>query len=976
VCGDSLLHGSVKKLQHFLGDWDPLEHTYQPEDRPALVRLLEPGSHHAVVANPPYITPKDRALNQAYRDRYSTCHMKYSLAVPFLERIVSLAVDGGFTGQITANSFMKREFGKKLIEQFFPRIDLTHVIDTSGAYVPGHGTPTVILLARNRKPVASTLRTVMGIRGEPATPEDASKGLVWSAIIAQIDEPGSRSDYVSVEDSPREVFNNHPWSIGGGGAAELKEQLETVSPQTLFEVASDLGYFGIAADDVMMAPVEAFKRKRLEGSLYYNLITGDQVRDWAIERKDAVLLPYSDGVVIQISRFREISRWMWPARTLLGNRPTFSGRTYFEDGRLWWDWHQVTMHRLTNPFFICYASVATHNQFALRSDDSLLNRHAPIVLLPTGSGKSCYFGILGLLNSSTACFWMKQVFHDKGSTVDSHGARQTTVAFENFREFTGTGLLKFPVSERRPTELARQLDELGQNLQSHAPGSVLQRWERRGIMPGSTIKESFERSRLEWIEIRERMISLQEELDWDCYRLYGLIDEDLTYGKEPPPLRFGWRAFEIAMQPRIASGELQTTWFERHNATALPGPHPEWPQDYQELVRRRMEVIATNRNIALIEQPEYKRRWNTEPWDEQLARALRSWLLDRLEAYFDFDGRMKGHTAEGGCATVERTDTAGGGFASMENKGTAEGGCATMENPGTAGGGCASMENKDTAEGGCASRENEDTAGGGCATARLPIALVSVGRLADFARRDSKFREVGALYREDEAFDVTRLVSELTESESLPLLPILRYKPSGLRKRAEWEKTWDLQRQEDAIDARAELPKDDPEFLTEPDAAALKKDQVGTIPVPPKYTSADFLKSNYWRLRGKLDVPKERWVSFPHCEGEDGTLMVAWAGYDHLQLARAISAHYVDVQERLGGREDPRLVPLLACVIELLPWLKQWHNEVDSEFGMPMGDYFEGFVQEESRNMGLTLEEIRSWQPPERTRVRRARRTT
>ena len=90
-------------------------------------------------------------------------------------------------------------------------------------------------------------------------------------------------------------------------------------------------------------------------------------------------------------------------------------------------------------------------------------------------------------------------------------------------------------------------------------------------------------------------------------------------------------------------------------------------------------------------------------------------------------------------------------------------------------------------------------------------------------------------------------------------------------------------------------------------------------------------------------------MSFPHCEGEDGTLMVAWAGYDHLQLARAISAYYVDVQERLGGRDDPRLVPLLACLIELLPWLKQWHNEVDPEFGVPMGDYFEGFVQEEAR---------------------------
>jgi hypothetical protein len=69
-------------------------------------------------------------------------------------------------------------------------------------------------------------------------------------------------------------------------------------------------------------------------------------------------------------------------------------------------------------------------------------------------------------------------------------------------------------------------------------------------------------------------------------------------------------------------------------------------------------------------------------------------------------------------------------------------------------------------------------------------------------------------------------------------------------------------------------------------------------------------------------VPKERWVSFPYCEGADGTLMIAWAGYDHLQLARAISAYYVDIQEHLGGRDDPRLVPLLASPVKVSPhWL-------------------------------------------------------
>ena len=60
-----------------------------------------------------------------------------------------LGRQAGYVGMITANSFMKREFGKKLIEQLIPTWDLTHVIDTSGAYIPGHGTPTVILVGRN-----------------------------------------------------------------------------------------------------------------------------------------------------------------------------------------------------------------------------------------------------------------------------------------------------------------------------------------------------------------------------------------------------------------------------------------------------------------------------------------------------------------------------------------------------------------------------------------------------------------------------------------------------------------------------------------------------------------------------------------------------------------------------------------------------------------------------------------------------------
>jgi hypothetical protein len=70
---------------------------------------------------------------------------------------------------------------------------------------------------------------------------------------------------------------------------------------------------------------------------------------------------------------------------------------------------------------------------------------------------------------------------------------------------------------------------------------------------------------------------------------------------------------------------------------------------------------------------------------------------------------------------------------------------------------------------------------------------------------------------------------------------------------------------------------------------------------------------------------------------------------------RAVAAHYAHVQEREGGSDDPQLVPLVACLIELLPWLKQWHNEIDPDFNMGMGDYSEGFVQNEARQKNKTV---------------------
>lgn len=247
-------------------------------------------------------------------------------------------------------------------------------------------------------------------------------------------------------------------------------------------------------------------------------------------------------------------------------------------------------------------------------------------------------------------------------------------------------------------------------------------------------------------------------------------------------------------------------------------------------------------------------------------------------------------------------------------------------------------------------------------------ALVTTAVLAGIAGTDADFRAVAALYVGHDGFDLGRLVAELVRREAVPFLAALRHSETGLRKRAEWEATWDSQRAEDAIDAEL-APR-----RAGADAAALKAldaeakrekaERVGAIPVPPKYRTPDFANTDIWRLRGGLDVPKERFCSFPHAARDaDPALPVLWAGHDHLARATALAAWYVECKD-VDGWAGPRLLPLLAGLAELVPWLRQWHNGIDAGSGLRMGDYFDGFVAGEARLLDVTAAGLRAWTPP------------
>jgi hypothetical protein len=880
--GDSLLgvQGGLAQTIDFDEDEAEATFSYDTEDINEYFGILRPGQYHVVVGNPPYITPKDKALNALYRLAYVSAAGKYALSAPFMELLFRLAIRGeqgqgaGYVGQITSNSFMKREFGKKLIEFFFAGheignpVDLTAVIDTSGAYIPGHGTPTAIIVGRRRRPVGDQVRAVLGVRGEPGQPANPSKGLVWTEIVDHVDKPGFDGNFVTVVDLDREMLTTHPWSLGGGGASDLKGAIGDAAATTLDVVSDSVGITSFTLeDDVYVRPSRVVSRFGV--ALSRPMVLGDQLRDWAYAGDDVALFPYDDEFNgLDVERSPNLYRLMWPYRTNLSNSIMFGGRTKVQEGLKWSEFGRLTSSKLRVPLSIAFAEVVTHNHFVLDRGGKVFNRTAPVIKLAEGATEDEHLELLGVLNSSTVCFWLKQVAYPKGGDpVGNDGARVSASGWDDRYQFNGTNVGRIPIAARLALERPRALDDLAHQIDAASSSTVVATWSDS---PTGSLGDAILAAETEWHRLRTRMIFEQEELDWEVYRLYGLIDVDLSYSASAiDGIVLGQRAFEIYLARRVEEGTEATAWFERHNSTPITELPEGWPDDYKSLVQRRLDLMESNKAIRLLEKPEFKRRWAATGWDTQRTEALQAAILDRLEE-----------------PTLWRDP----------------------QGPTTR----------------------------------------SVAELADLLRADLVLKELARALTGTAEPDLGAVIGGLIPDEAVPFLAAYRYKPAGIEKYRAWQSVWALQRREDA-------------------------GEKVTIPVPPKYGQGDFVKTTYWRARGKLDVPKEHFVAYPGVAREgDPTTVLGWAGWSHRDQALAL-AREIPLQQALGA-DDAALVPLVAGLVELEPWLAQLHAEIEPQFGASPASVIAGVVDQYLARMEKTRDQVTAWTPPAATRGRRASR--
>lgn len=880
--GDSLLHGrGAAGIQGELDlfaveDGEGEAFQYATEDVGEFAKrvdLLGRGSYHVVVGNPPYIEVNDDQEIKNYRTAYC-CSGKFPLSVPFAQRFFELAIRAhrhggvvGHVGQITSNSFMKRTTGKRLVETFLSTVEVTHVIDAARAYIPGHnreGTPTAIIVGLNKFPrIDSPVCMISSLKGAVSVPDNPAIAPPWVSLTgyAKRGEEG-KNEWVAASLVDRVVLASHPWIFPGSGKNALREVLARNKPILREFIDPPIGRaIRAGADEAFTRPLRSTLRTLAPSSAIRPFITGRSVRDWRAVPQEGIWYPYDPSL-----SEGDMARELWPWRALLTARRTFQG-TMSDAGLEWWMYMQHTPSAYENPVSLIFAFKASHNHFTLDRGGSVFNRHSPVIKLPNGAEMGRFYSLLAILNSSTCCFLMKESAQHQGGGAAGYPWSWTL-------EFTGGIVERLPVPESDFSDLGKLMDELARSSLEYTPAAHCAK--------GVPSRISLRKTHAEYERKRRQMIALQEELDWQIYHAYGLLSAEeariVTSSdlEEIPGLKLGERAFEIALARKTSPDGADTAWFERHGSVPIKEVPSCWPDWYQKIVQARIEVIEKRGDLALIERPDCKRRWEVDNWKKEERSALCEWLLARIDTPEIWRSLRDG-----------------------------------MKQP----------------------------------------RLLTVSQIADVFRDDAAFKSVAELYAADHLgkpdLALADVLAEVIFSEHVPYLAAMRYTEAGLRSRNQWEEIWERQREED------------------------RQDKQLINAVPPKYKPSDFMQPSYWAQRGKLDVPRERFISYPEASPDaDSTLLLGWAGWDHKDQAQVLFNLIEDRTQQAGWGSD-RIKPLLAGLLEIMPWVHQWHGEYDPEWEAVPADEFQAFFEELCAKHHVSEADLRAWRPEKKTRGRK-----
>jgi len=799
-----------------------------PDDIQRALPVLQ-RRYDVVIGNPPYILASDPVKRELYREHYASAYSKFGLSAPFTERFLHMAMECGYVGLINSNAFARRQFGKVLIEEVLPHYDLQAILDLSGAYIPGHGTPTLIIFARYQPPSTETIITLSNIKGEPGTTPDPAHGKVWGSVIEGYGKGTDYIDeYVNVATRPRTVLAQHPWQFGGKKSA-LYEKLKSRCESSLDFFASSIGYASFTGqDDIFIQPSDFFRK--LGFSPYYvrYLIFGEIIRDWGVSLSATVLYPYK-GLFdnLELSESPEIARFLNPFKSLLANTQTFGGESKVDTGGIWYEYYRLVKHKYQSQIFITFSEITTHNHFVLIFGGKIFKQTAPVVKLKN-ENLELYKFILGILNTNLVCFVQKQLCFNKkpgnDPVRDGYAFNSTNIGKTPIPKLSKKTEVYFLSFVNEIIQLSDQLGSLTTKSLFFYQEEAYHHWYKLilGYTPQYFIQTPFSsrtnldnaRKKLNALResIRSRMIFLQEEMDWLAYEMYGLIDKAPLAEDYLSEANYKAARLELGQRPfELADKGYQGDW--------LPGYQPAPLPDFlKPLMDARIAMIQSNPDIALLEDPLYKRRWIPPDYEQEFREAAAWWLAEKLEFALEQYGK--------------------------------------------------------------------------------PISLREWARLLS---GDERVNAVLEVLTGSQAFNLESELLKIIEANAVPNRPEHVFKLSGLRK-----------------------------YLNRP------QDDEG---LPPEFERKDFSSATTWRLRGKLNIPRERFIAYREFDHnwrganipDSGGPWYGWAGWTPAQRADAL-ANLLERANRAGWEITFRQCGLRAALRDLLPELKDLRPAERSEF--------------------------------------------
>lgn len=508
------------------------------------------GGFDIIVGNPPFVTARNPVKRELWRQRWPrVCPSKYQMLCPFLELSFGLLRLPGQLGFIVSNAFMKREFGRPLIEDFFTTIELQKVVDCSGLLFPGHGTPTCLIFGANRVPKPDVpIRTVAILPGggDLRTPPEESP--LWASIQAHHDQTGYSDDCISVSDRARKETARWPWILDI--SVESTKQLIDASHEYQLGalLAGNIGYGCVTrADEIYFAPSHLLRTSGQDSDHILPLTVGDEVRNWTYMSHGYALFPYTkDLKPVNLANSPALRRYLSPFRHHLEQRVAY-GKTQLQRGLRWYEYSMLFSGRLRQNHLVCFADIATHNHYTLFNERRVFKDTAPVFAARSGAGTDT---LVGMINSSAALFWLKQVCFNKGSGEDEERDRfeYLTNKVEQLPIPQCVGQALHGQSAPLPDKLAQRSHacwERGQHMPGLAlkklfekPGEAYHSWNSSppGYIPlcpklgppfwsADSLRVGFAAAREERERLRAEMVALQEEMDWLVYEAYGLLPE-------------------------------------------------------------------------------------------------------------------------------------------------------------------------------------------------------------------------------------------------------------------------------------------------------------------------------------------------------------------------------------------------------------------------------------------------------------------